>query len=309
MPDHDPQQTLTALLAEDMPPAPSDSSLEHARVRAIAEGSSAAVRSRSRRPVWRFASVAVAGLAVAAVAFGVLLPRAETAAFASEQAADALLMQVGAGKALHIVMRYTETGWNEKGGHDARFDLDQTWQTWVDPAGKRSREEFTNNGDDTLDNLSVRNGDHVMVFANNVRHGTGAKPQLIDEANVELPLQTAVGTSIDYIRARIADGTAKATGSKTIDGEEYWIVEWTQDGEAGIGDEIRVTVTMRKSDYRLKTWAQDVTYKNGDGKGVQKERFYVDTIETVDLESLPAGTFDFESVTKLVPPGVEVDKR
>jgi len=304
---HDSRDAFADALRADMPPAPSDDAL--ARVRAHAtELRRDTRRSPASRRAWRAVGGLAAAAAVIAVAALVLAPRLETAAFARERAADALLLPSD-GRVFHAVMRYTDTAWNEREGHDARYDLDQRWSSWVDITGKRTREEFVNVDDGSLDGLSVRIGDRNVVFQNNVRYMTGAKQQLIDQNVGNQPIGTAMGGMIDYLRARIADGSAKVVGSRTIDGEEYWVVEHKEEGDKSMPGASVLTVTMRKSDYRLKTWARDSTYENGDGKGTQTERIDFEVMELLDPSSLPDDFFSFDSVIAAAKPGTAVDKR
>jgi hypothetical protein len=162
-----------------------------------------------------------------------LAPRHDTTAFAREQAADALLLKTD-GRVLHSVVRYRSTGWSEQYGHDPRYDMDQRWSSWVDPLGKRIRDESVNVGDGSLDGLTVRVGDRILMFQNNVRYGTGKTQQLVEWSKTTDPFGTMMGFMIDQLREVIADGSAKVTGSTTIDGEEYWVVEYSQEkGDRG----------------------------------------------------------------------------
>lgn len=294
-------------LRESMPSVPQSGALERVRSRAISRNG----KTDSRPAVsgrWRVAGVALAAVAVVAVSVLVLAPRLETAAFARDQAADALLLRSD-GHVLHAVMRYTETGWNEREGHDPRYDWNQRWSFWVDAEGKRTREEFVNLADGSLDGLSVRIGDRFMRFQNNIRYGTGSKQQLIDETLPDEPVGTVMGYLIDYMRARISDGSARAVGTRTIDGEEYWVVEYEEPQTEELRGKSVTTVTMRKSDYRVKTWARDAIYKNGDGKGTQTQRLFFETLEQLEPDSLPEDFFSFDEVIDAAKPGTPIEKR
>lgn len=297
----DPRGMLIGELQRAMPPLADEDALDRVRMRALASRRRVR-RARAPRRAWRIAGVVAATAAVVVVGALALTPRHDTTAFAREQAADALLLRTD-GRVLHTVVRYRSTGWNEQFGHDARYDMDQRWTTWVDPLGKRTRDESINIGDGSLDGLTVRVGDRIMMFANNVRYGTGKKPELIEWTKSTDPFGTMMGTMIDGLREVIADGSAKVAGSTSINGEEYWVVEYS----AEKGD--LLTVTMRKSDYRLKTWVRESSGKNGNGKYTGTDRFEFETMEQVEAGSLPADFFTFDNVIAAAPPGTPIDKR
>lgn len=297
----DPRGLLIDQLRDEMPPIADTDSLHRVRNRALASRNQVR-RTHASRRVWRVAGAVAATAAVLVVGLAVLAPRYETAAFAREQAADALLLKTD-GRVLHTVARYRTTGWNEQFGHDERYDLDQRWSTWIDPVGKRLRDESVNLGDGSLDGLTVRVGDRVLLFQNNVRHGTGDKQQLVEWTKTTDQFGTTMGFMIDQLRQVIADGSAKVTGSTTIDGEDYWVVEYSPEK----GDVL--TVTMRKSDYRLKTWVRESSGKNGNGEWTGTDRIDFETMEQLDPESLPKDFFSFDQVIAAAEPGTPIDKR
>lgn len=293
------QIARAARLVELSPGVPNDTEVER-----MASKARNLANSHARRPR-RLRQVALA-LTIVAVAIGLATLAAPgrhgTAAFAREQAADALLLKSD-GRVLHTVVRYTSTNWNEQYGHDARYDLDQRWSSWVDPLGKRILDECVNVNDGSLDGLTVRVGDRILVFQNNVRYGTGKEQQLVEWAKTTDPFGTMMGSMIDQLREVIADGSATVTGSTKIDGEDYWVVEYSPTK----GDSL--TVTMRKSDYRLKTWVREATGVNGNGKWTGTDRFEFETMEQVDPGTLPADAFSFDKVIAAARPGTPIDKR
>jgi hypothetical protein len=97
-----------------MPPLAEPDALDRVRTRALASPGAARSHRVSSR-AWRIAGTVAAAAAVLVVAALVLAPRLETAAFAREQAADALLLKSD-GSVLHSVVRYRSTGWNEQYG-------------------------------------------------------------------------------------------------------------------------------------------------------------------------------------------------
>lgn len=291
-------------LATEMPPVPTTGELAAVRAQAIALANE---RRPTRAPRWRLAGsvVAVAMVLLAALA---ILPRLQTAAFAREQAADALLLQTD-GKVLHVVLHFTSTSWNEEFGHDSRYDLDQRWSFWIDPTRERVREQYVNLADGSLDGLTVRADDRLVVFQNNVRFGTGDKPQLIETAVPGEPLATPMGPIIDYLRGGIEDGTAKVTGTTTIGGEEYWVVELEEPKDPAVDGTSVITATMRKSDYRLKTWKRESKYHNGNGDGTGSERIEFEVTEQLDPSSFPAEFFSPDSLIDASGPGITLEKR
>lgn len=297
----DSRDRMIETLRDDMPPVAGQAELDRVRQRALAaraEKRQPRFSRRSLRIAAAFATVAGV-LAVTALA---LAPRAESAAFASQQAADALLLQAD-GQVLHTVARYTGTGWNEQYGHDARYDIDQRWSSWIDPAGRRIRDESVNIGDGSLDGMTVRVGDRVVLFQNNVRYGTGDKQQLVEWPNTTDPFGSMLGLMVDQLRTAIAAGDAKPTGSTTIDGEAYWIVEY----RIAKGDTL--TVTMRKSDYRLKTWEREGAGRNGNGNWTSTERIEFETIEQLDPGTLPDNFFSVDEVIAAAVPNTPIDRR
>lgn len=293
---NDPQKRLVEGLRADMPPAAGEDALRRVRMRAL--GSRPAARTSPRRlRTWRMAGGMATAAAVIAVAALVLAPGQQTAAFARDKAAEALLFQAP-GRVLHIEATYTEK-W--KGTGEAR-DLDQRWSTWVDSDGKRVREEFVNRVDGSRSELRIRANDRLTVLLSSADDGT---ERLFDQDVSVQPVATAMDDMVGYMRARIADGSAKVAGTRRIDGEEYWVVEW----ESNEGD-IAITVAMRASDYRLKTWAQDVIVKDGNGlAGTQEERVTFETVEQLDPESLSDGFFSRDAVLDAAKPGTPVEAR
>lgn len=294
---------FVARLERDMPPVPDDAALTRVNARVRDRAGMHGAPSVSAARVWRIAGALATVAAAAVVAAYMLTPRLDTAAFARERAADALLLPTD-GRILHTVTHFTDTAVDVGAGHDSRLDLDQRWESWVDTRERRIREDYVNVKDGSLDNRSVRQGDRVVVFQNNVRYLTGGEQQLIDESHTQQPFGSGIGVTIDYLRERIADGSAKVTGTRTIRDEEYWVVEWTSEE----GD-IHVVATMRTSDYRLKTWTQEVETRVGNAKGIQMTTATFDTYELLERSDLPADFFDFERVFSAAKPGTRVDRR
>lgn len=298
---NNPHGMLVDELQRDMPPLAEEAALGRVKTRALNSRGRAHAAHTSHR-AWRMAGVVATVAAVLVVGALTLAPPSDTKAFAREQAADALLLKTD-GQVLHTVVRYTSTSWNEQYGHDARYDMDQRWSTWIDPIGKRIRDESTNVGDGSLDGLTIRVGDRILLFQNNVRYGTGKKQQLVEWSKTTDPFGSMMGTLIDQLRVVIADGSAKVTGSTTIDGQEYWIVEYIPE-KGNV-----LTVTMRKSDYLLKSMARETSGKNGNGKHTGTDRFEFEMMEQVEPGSLPADFFSFDAVIAAAEPGTPIDKR
>jgi hypothetical protein len=140
-------------------------------------------------------------------------------------------------------------------------------------------------------------------YQNNVRFGTGDSPQLVKQTGLDMPVTTMVGGMIDYLRARIADGSAEPIGTEVIDGEEYWVVEYRAPLEPTLTSHL-ITFTMRKSDYHIRTLTQRFGYINFDGRGSLTSSSTYDVIEEIDPAALPADFFTFESVIAVAGPDV-----
>lgn len=287
-------------LRDDMPPVPGEASL--VRVRATAVRKHANRRTGFRAHPWRTAGGAVTVLALVAALAIVLTPRADTSAFAADEAVDALLLQTD-GKVLHIESTFKETSENDREGHDPRYDLDQRHTYWIDPARNVMRTEIVNVADGSLDSVSVQIDDTLVHYQNNVRFGTGDRPQLVKQTMVDMPITSVMGGTVDYMRARIADGSAEPIGTEIIDGEEYWVVEYRAPLEPTLTSHV-ITFTMRKSDYHIRTLTQRFGYINFDGRGSVTASSTYDVIEEIDPATLPADFFTFESVIAVAGPDV-----
>lgn len=287
-------------LRDDIPPMAGEDAL--VRTSASAVRKHAGRRTGLRAHPWRTAGGAVTAMALVAGLALALAPRADTSAFAADEAIDALLLQTD-GKVLHIEGTYTRTGENDRAGHDPRFDIDQRCSFWIDPAGDAMRTEAVNVADGSLDNVSVQISDTVVVFQDNVRYGTGDSPQLVKTIGEGAPISSVMGGMVDYLRARIADGSAEAVGTEVIDGEEYWVVEWRAPLEDILTSNV-LTATMRKSDYHIRSWTWKIGYINGDGRGTEITTGTFDLIERIDPATLPTDFFTFESVMALAGPDV-----
>ena len=294
------ERGLIEALRDDMPPMAGKDAL--VRTRASAVRKHAGRRTGLRAHPWRTAGGAVTALAVIAGLAFALTPRADTSAFAADEAVNALLLQTN-GKVLHLEGTFTRTGENDREGHDPRFDVDQRCSYWIDPAGDAMRTETVNVADGSLDSVSVQIGDTAVDFQNNVRYGTGDHPQLTKMAGVGVPISSVMGGMVDYLRARIADGSAEAVGTEVIDGEEYWVVEWRAPLEDILTSNV-LTATMRKSDYHIRSWTWKIGYINGDGRGTETTTGTFDLIEEIDPATLPADFFTFESVIAIAGPDV-----
>jgi hypothetical protein len=252
------------------------------------------------------AGVAVAALVLGAFAY-VMQPRVDDSAFARQAAADAMLIPAD-GSILHYVVVYSDTGWTQQFGHDARYDINQTWENWLDPEGLRSRGVSHNNGDGSLDGISVRVGKRYIEYGNNVRYGTGTKPTLT-EWPASGPLTSMMGAWLDEIRPDIESGKAKVTGTKVVDGDECWVVSEYSPAEDGSKHGETATVVMRQSDYRIKSLERYGTFKNGNGEGWGRSTFTFKTWETLPSSSLPADFFSLDAAINAAPKGTKIDVR
>jgi hypothetical protein len=246
--------------------------------------------------MWRWAGGLATAAALIAVALVAFAPQTGTMAFARDKAASALMFHTP-GHVLHAEMTYTYQ--SDEDPKDQ--SLDQRWSLWVDSDGKRLREQLVNKGDGSLADIKVWSGGRELAywFSNN-RQG------LVDYDMTARPLQTVMDEEISNMRARIDDGSAKVIGSKTIDGDAYWVIEC----DSGTGESREnLTMTLRKSDYRPKTW-QRKTFST-DSKGATKvttKRIVFDILEQLEPTTVPENFFSFDAVTAAVRPGVPLQK-
>jgi len=266
------------------------------RVLARVQHATANAPTVGRRRAWRVAGGLATAAVLVAVAVIAIAPGMGSEAFARDKAATALLFHIP-GRILRVKMTYT---------HESEADsksqwLNQRWSLWVDPAGKRLREQFVNTQDDSVAVMRVRNDDlsRAYWFSNN-RQG-------LVESDVSMqPLATVMDDEVSYMRARIDDGSAKVTGTQVIDGREYWVVESrTVDGQ-----QVEVlTMTLRKDDYRPKTWQRKSTETDTSGKSqVTTKRIVFNLIEQLEPEALPADFFSLDAVTDAVLPGIPIER-
>ena len=281
--DHrDPHEAFVDTLRAEMPPVAGEDAGSRVRARVLA--ARPAAKSPALRRSWRVAGSLATAVAVVAVAAILLAPRLGNAAFARERAVDALMFQ-SPGRVLHLELTYTQRDQSTDG--EVLIDTKERWSVWVDAEGKRLREEFVDSRDGSLNTLHVRTSERDIVF-----HGDyPPEAQLVEYDATDQRIVTPLDDWIPYMRARIADGSAKVTGTKMIDGDEYWVVQWKTDER-----DITETVTLRKSDYLLKTWAQDGAYELEDRSGVMSKGATLEVIEHLDPATLPSDFFSPDAV-------------
>lgn len=294
-----------------IPPMPSEAMLDRVRQRVSIVGRRAEMRA-ARTRAWRLAGAAAA--AVLAIGLVAASPSWENRAFARDEAADALVFARD-GRMTHVVMRYTETGWTEEYGHDARYDLDQRTEEWYDPSGERSYRKTINVKDGSLDGVHVRVGGEEMLFQNNVRHGTGSAPQLVG-GPTSLAFASGIGMMTDSIRAEIADGHAQVKGTKVVDGVECWVVVLDVNALAvehgGEKPDPKssdvITATLRKSDYTITGWSREGVMYNGNGQTTTSQRIWFERWEHVERDAIDEALFSVDAVVKLAPRGTAITR-
>jgi len=266
-----------------------------ARVVARVQHATANEPKVSRR-AWRVAGSLATAAILVAVAVIAIAPRMGSEAFARDKAATALLFQTP-GRIMHVEMTYT---------HESEADptsqwLNQRWSLWVDPEGRRLREQFVNTQDDSVAVMRVRDDSlsRAYWFSNN-RQG-------LVESDVSMqPVATVMDDEVAYMRARIDDGSAKVTGTQVIAGREYWVVTCRTDD--GAQSEV-LTMTLRKDDYLPRTWQRESTETDSSGKSeVTTKRIVFNLIEQLEPEKLPADFFSLDAVTDAVLPGIRVER-
>lgn len=294
----DSRDVLVERMRAVKPASPSREAADRVRMRVL--GSVAAAPTTKRPRVWRIAGSVATAAALIAVALVVLAPRIETAAFARDKAADALMFNTP-GRVFHMEMTYT----HEADDLPKNEWLNQRWSLWVDSEGRRLREQFVNASDDSLDTMKVWIEDRRLSYVYTARNN---KQWLIDD-DMRGPLQTVMEDEISSMRVELDNGDAKVTGTQLIDGDEYWVVECNYYDDRGDISGI-TTMTMRKSDYRLKTWERKSFYKDGTGAAkVKTKRIVFNVIEQLEPSALPDNFFSFDAVTNAVRPGIPVEKR
>ena len=249
----DSRDVLVERMRAVKPPSPSREAADRVRTRVLSSAPHARTTKSPR--VWRVAGSVATAAALIAVALVVLAPRIETAAFARDKAADALMFHTP-GRVFHMEMTYT----GEADDLPKNEWLNQRWSLWVDSEGRRLREQFVNTSDGSLDTMKVWSGDRRLSYVYTARNN---KQWLIDDY-MRGPLQTVMEDEISTVRMMLDTGNAKVTGTRLIDGDEYWVVECNYYDDRGDIEGI-TTMTMRTSDYRLKTWQRKSFFKDGTG--------------------------------------------
>lgn len=279
----DPQEAFVDTLRAEMPPAAGEDADSRVRARVLAARQTS--KSPALRRSWRVAGSLATAVAVVAVAAILLAPRMETAAFARERAVAALMFQTP-GRVLHLELTYTQKDRSATG--DVLINTKEHWSIWVDAEGKRLREEFVNSSDGSLNTLHVRTNERDIVF-----HGDyPPEAQLVEYDATDQRIVTTLDDWIPYMRARIADGSAKVTGTEMIDGDEYWVVTCS----SGDGADDTMRVTLRKSDYLLKTWSREDPYELEDRSGVMSKAATLEIVEHLDPATLPSDFFSPDAV-------------
>ncbi len=299
----DSQEAIVEMLRTDMPPAAGEDALRRVKASAILREPEVA-RSFVRRHPWRTVGGITAAAAAVALLFA-LVPRADTSVFAADKAADALLMQTH-GRVLHVVAAYAQTRTNGREGYDPSYYINQQWSSWIDPSNQMRREEV-NLPDGSLDVLVVQSHGRQMMFLNNIRYGSDR--QHLIETPAGGMISSAIGGWVEDLRAEITNGTARVTGTKVIDGEEYWVVEARLPPDDDTVTSNVVTATMRKSDYRIKTWTSVVEWKNSDGDGNLTSRIVFEVYEEIERDTLPDDFFNFDDVIAAAEPGTPIEKQ
>lgn len=290
---NDGSNDLVDILRNDMPPAADEDTLIRVRASAVQKhaGADSGFRARPSRTLGgaAFALMLVAVLAVA------LIPRTETPAFAADKAIDALSMQTYK-NILHLKGAHTESRRSESGDHDPRTDVNARQEFWIYPTAGAIRGETTNLADGSLDSMYVQIDDTLMQFQINIRYGTEQTERLSTHPAAEDA--TALDGIVDRMRARIADGSAKVTGSETVDGEDCWVVEYRAPTEYPTSFH-SFSVTLRKSDYRLRAYAVNAEYIDEVSQETVTSSTTFNVIEEVEPQTLPADFFTFEAVQEV----------
>lgn len=291
----DPREAFADTLRAEMPPAAGEEASSRVRARVLA--SRHIRKSPALGRSWRVAGSLATALSVIAVAAIMLTPRLETAAFARERAVDALMFQTP-GRVLHLELTYTQKDRSTDG--EVLTDTNERWSIWVDAEGERLREEFVDNSDGSLNEMHVRAGERDIVFHGNYPPEARA---LVEYDATDQRIMTPLDDWIPYMRAQIADGSARVTGTQVIDGDEYWVVTCSSDDA-----DVTETVTLRKSDYLLKTWKRDSAYEVDGKSGVVTKGATLHIIEQLDPATLASDFFSLDAVRDAAKRGAPAEK-
>lgn len=286
-------------LVEWAPGIPADSEVEN-----MAEKARHLAGPGARNPKrgWQVA-VALTLVAAAVTLATMLAPgHLQTPAFARERATNALDFYVD-GRVTHMELALTmkQRGIESDPECDPRADVNQRWSVWADADGKRIREEVVNIGDGSLEELSVEADRRKVTLLTGPRY----KPFLVD-GGVNGPFETTVDQWVRDMRSMIADGSAKVTGTKMIDDEEYWVIENKVDGEDG-GESVEI-LTMRKSDYRVGTWSRTSTRELENGTLVISKQATLQVFEQLDPSSLARDFFSPDVVKAAYKAAISAEK-
>lgn len=297
MSDHFTQNHVSAA-----PPVPDAGSLE--RVREAARlATRPAVHVVFRRHSLRIAAAVTVAVLVLGAFVLAFLPRVDDSAFARQQAADALLLPAD-GSILHIEMTYASAEQTVERGRNLSADVNQRWSNWLDPKRERTRGETHNIASGALTALDVRSGDWAISY---VGSGTGGSPQLTKTSQKGQPLFTPMGVMLDDLRNMIGSGAAKVTGTTTVGGDPCWVVTFDLQGPAESQDVSHWTVTLLKSNYRVKTSDTVETYQNANGHFKTVTHMEFTKWETVTADSLPKDFFSLGAPVKAAPKGTKID--
>jgi hypothetical protein len=234
----------------------------------------------------------------------VLVPRQTDGAFGRDQAAAALLPK---GVLLHTKTTMVDEGATEQLGPNPTQRL--TAEEWVDVERTVSRTEVRE-PDGKLVEMTVRAGDRSRTYA--VEGLLGKNGRLVPEREVVVE-SSARGIPItsplvDQLRLWLASGEARVAERKTIDGEEYWVVERDQPSE-GVREKDVFRATLRVSDYRLKQIEQTFHGKNGNGRVWGRVTVDFTTWETMPRGGVASDFFSLDAPLKTAPAGTRIEQR
>jgi hypothetical protein len=278
------------------PLEPDADALERVRMHAgrrVSERAVSPLPAFWRRPVvWRTALVGAAAVAILGASFA-LVDRSADVAFAKDRL---LAVLAPAGTVLH----YVEHSNTNVPGFDR---TEYTTEHWIDAAKEVQRAEFRN-PDGEIESLKVESDGRARYLSLTRAFDESGDPiengpqqWMLMETPADNPLAGGFNPLwwLDRVRDAVATGDAKVTGTKRVNGERCWELEWEYTPEEDPGTRVHFSATVRQSDYRPVEYS---TVVEGDGRPTARYADVVTSWELLPSGSVDPGLFDRDALGK-----------